>query len=305
MTPRKKFTMAAALLGVCVLALSACGTATAGVSGTTGPSTGTVALIAKDDAIAALLPQKVRDRGTLVLATEAANPPHVYYDTDGATLIGNEIEFGEQLGAILGLKVEWVNTTFDAILPGLQAGRYDASISLVRDTKEREEVVDMVSYVRAATQLFAKKENANLISSPEELCGRSVAVQAGTVLEKEATRYSDQCVAAGEPAVDIKIFKGKTDQVQAVASGQVTFGMQKESHNVYLAQQTGGALVGFGELFGMSDIGIPVAKDSGMTEPIFQAVQKLIASPQYLQILQNWGLASQAISEPKLNGATG
>ncbi len=302
MKSRKKSLLTSALLGACALALAACGSPTGPSAGSGVP--GAVPLIAKDDAIAALVPQQIRDRGTLILATEAANPPHVFFDADGTTIIGNEVEFGHQIGSILGLKVEWVNTTFDSILTGLQAGRYDAAISAMRDTKEREEVVDFVAYGQGGQQLFAKKENVDLISSPEQLCGYSFAVQSGTSLEQQAAEYSDQCVAAGRPAIDVRVFKGKSDQVQAVASGQVMFAAQKESLNAYMARQTEGALVGFGKPFFRYLVGIPIAKDSGMTQPIFQAVQKLIASPQYLQILQNWELTSQAISEPKLNGAT-
>ena len=49
----------------------------------------------------------------------------------------------------MGLKVKVVNATFDSIIPGLAAGKYDMGASSFTDTKEREKTVDFVDYFTA------------------------------------------------------------------------------------------------------------------------------------------------------------
>jgi polar amino acid transport system substrate-binding protein len=263
----------------------------------------TIELIAKDDAIASKVPDAIASKGTLVFATDATAPPNQFIDTDGKTIVGNEVDFGNQIASILGLKAEFVNVSFDSIIPGLQAKRYDLSISGFRDTKEREKLVNFVTYAKAGPQFFAKAENKDKITTLDQLCGHSFAVQSGTIQEDIANQQSKKCTDAGQAAVDVKVFKTQSDQVQAVASGQVEVGAQNAPNNVYLAQQTNGAMVGTGAPFAEGPWGMPIPKDNGLTEPVHAATQKLIDSPQYEEILAKWGVEVQGIDKSVINGA--
>ena len=67
-----------------------------------------------------------------------------------------DADLAKALGAVLGLKVKVVNATFDAIIPGLAAGKYDLGMSSFTDTKAREKVVDFVTYFSAGTSFYVK-----------------------------------------------------------------------------------------------------------------------------------------------------
>jgi polar amino acid transport system substrate-binding protein len=58
------------------------------------------------------------------------------------------------LGAVMGLKVKVVNATFDSIIPGLAAGKYDLGASSFTDTKMREKQVDFVDYFTAGESFY-------------------------------------------------------------------------------------------------------------------------------------------------------
>jgi len=73
---------------------------------------------------------------------------------------------------------------------------------------------------------------------------------------------------------------------------------------VYLEEQTGGTLVGVGKPFVEGPWGMPIPKDTGLTEAIHAATQKLIESDQYMAILKKWNDEDQAIDESVINGAT-
>ena len=63
----------------------------------------------------------------------------------------------------MGLKASVVNATFDAIIPGLAAHKYDLGMSSFTDTKEREETVDFVTYFSAGTSFFVKADGGPAI----------------------------------------------------------------------------------------------------------------------------------------------
>src|ERR1700674_5741575 len=77
----------------------------------------------------------VQDRGVL-RAGAALAPPHVMRDPKTGEYSGIFVdlvkEFGQQ---VLGVKVEFVDTTWDNIIAGMQAGKWDVALALNRTAK--------------------------------------------------------------------------------------------------------------------------------------------------------------------------
>src|SRR3954466_3396735 len=84
------------------LAAGGCGTASAQTDGT---ATGTVAV---DQQVRALLPQAIRQRGRLRLATDPSYAPMESYAPDGRTIIGLDADLAAALGSVTGIQVELV-----------------------------------------------------------------------------------------------------------------------------------------------------------------------------------------------------
>jgi polar amino acid transport system substrate-binding protein len=74
------------------------------------------------------LPADIKAKGKLVFATDPTDPPFQFFSEDN-DLIGAEIDLANAVGKILGVKVEFVTSGFSAIIPGVEAGRFDASVS--------------------------------------------------------------------------------------------------------------------------------------------------------------------------------
>ncbi|MBU4334988.1 MAG: transporter substrate-binding domain-containing protein, partial [Actinobacteria bacterium] len=92
------------------LALAGCSSSDSG-SGSTDAATSAAATfdpttIAKDETIAALLPEKIATAGTLIVGSDTTYAPAEYIDEDGTTPIGYDVDLAKALGAVLGLKVE-------------------------------------------------------------------------------------------------------------------------------------------------------------------------------------------------------
>lgn len=138
----------------------------------------------KDDAIAATVPADIRAKGTLTVATEGTYPPFELFEADGKTLTGVDPELARAVATVMGLKVEFVNTKFDSIIPGLQAKRFDVGMASFGDTPVREKVVDFITYFQGGSTILVPKGNP-LGLAIDTLCGRKLAVQKGSIYESD------------------------------------------------------------------------------------------------------------------------
>jgi polar amino acid transport system substrate-binding protein len=143
-----------AILGLLSVALLGAGCGDSDDNGTTTSAseqkTATPGInVAKDPTIAAAVPESISSKGTLTVAADATYPPDEFIAPDGKTVIGMDADLAKAIGQVMGLKVDVQNITFDSIIPGLAANKYDLGMSSFTDTKEREQTVDFVTYLTA------------------------------------------------------------------------------------------------------------------------------------------------------------
>jgi polar amino acid transport system substrate-binding protein len=152
-----------AAAGLAVLALVAvlaagCGGSSKKAATTTTSATTTSTTIstpATDSTIAAQVPAKFKSK-TLTVATDATYAPNEFIGSNGTSIEGMDPDLGKALGAVMGVKVKFVNTSFDGIIPGLASGKFDLGMASFTDTKERQKVVDFVTYFEAGTSFYVK-----------------------------------------------------------------------------------------------------------------------------------------------------
>src|SRR5262245_9873950 len=145
------------LPALAVLALAGCGSSSKTTSSSsTAPTSTSATATAVDPAIAATVPAKIKTKGTLNVASEAQYAPNEFIAPDGHTVIGMDADLIRALAAVMGLKVNIINSNFETIIPGLAAGRYDIGMSSFTDTKEREKTVDFVTYFQAGISFYSK-----------------------------------------------------------------------------------------------------------------------------------------------------
>jgi len=286
-----------------VLALAGCGSSSNSSSSLSSSSTIAKTPTVYNAAIAAQVPSAIKTKGTLDVATEAQYAPNEFIGPDGHTVIGMDPDLMQAIGAVLGLRVNMINSNFETIIPGLAAGRYDLGMSSFTDTKEREKTVDFVTYFRAGISFYALSTANPGVNKLADLCGKTVAVEKGTVELEEATKQSSTCTKEGKKAVTVLSFPGQNPVNLAIASGRAELGMADSPVVAYQIKQGAGRFKLVGESYNSAPYGIAVPKTSGMTTPILAALKQLMANGTYLQILTKWGVQSGAISEPKINGA--
>ncbi len=287
----------ASLLCVALVA-SGCGGGEEEAASTSATTTPTV-----DSEIAAKVPADIKSKGTLIVATDATYPPNEFIGTDGKTIEGMSPDLGQALAAVMGLEFEFVNASFDTIIPGLSSGKYDLGISSFTDTKEREQVVDFVTYFSAGTSFYVKADGGPTINGLADLCGHSVGAERGTVQANDAAAQNEACTKEGKAGVKVLVFPDQNAANLSISSGRAEVGMADTPVAAYIVQQSSGQFKLTGEAYNTAPYGIAIPKGNGMAEPILDALKLLISNGTYEEILTKWGVESGAITDPTINGA--
>jgi polar amino acid transport system substrate-binding protein len=251
-------------------------------------------------AAVALLPKSIVKSGVITMAEESDYPPGGYFEPGTHTLTGSDTEIALLLAEALGLKPKVSSPLFPAIIPGMQAGRYDIAVDSMGPSLAREQVINMVNYDQGGISIAVPTGNPKGLNQ-NNLCGATVGTETGsyestTVLPPAQTA----CTAAGKPAINVQYFTGEPPMVLALTTGRIDAICFDQLPLEFAAKQTPGIEVSASFDFGNGAIG--VSKQSGLTLAVYTAMVAIVKSPQYKAILSNWGQwPSNAITIPTLN----
>ena len=295
---------------LCVAVIAGCGSSSSSSSSasssssTAAPTSPPAASSGANPAVAAQVPAAIKSKGTLDVATEAQYAPNEFIAPDGHTVIGMDADLVKALAAQMGLKANVLNVTFDAIIPGLAAGKYDLGASSFTDTKVREKTVDFVDYFTAGESFYTKASGGVSISTIADICGHTVSVEKGTTEQSDATTQGAKCKKAGKPGVTVLAFPDQNGANLALSSGRAQLGFADSPVAAYQVKKSNGLFKLVGSAFATAPYGLAIPKTSGLTKPVLAALQALIKNGTYMSILTHWGVQAGAITKPAINGAT-
>jgi polar amino acid transport system substrate-binding protein len=129
--------------------------------------------------------------GVLLVGAEISYPPFEYYDDDGRTPIGFDIQMATALAGKLGLQVKFIDTAFDGIFAGVTKGDYDCAISAVTITPERLAAHNFTKpYIGNAQAIVLLKGSPKTVRGTGDLAGLGVAYQAETTSDIFMTKLA-------------------------------------------------------------------------------------------------------------------
>lgn len=261
-----------------------------------------VQALTKDDAIAAMLPESIRKAGKVRVASGVSFPPMEFFDTDNKTVLGFDADLGAALGQVLGVTFEFQNTNFDGIIGGLDAGRYDLSLTSMIDKLSRQGTVDFIDYLNSGVTFMVVKGDPKGLKDKLDLCGKTAAVEKSATGDLSADDISKECAAAGRPAVNKQPFPDQASAVQALQSGRADAVLALDLTLAYNVKQSPDAFEIASKPFGTLPVGIPVPKSNPQLRDAVQAaLKKVIASGTYDALLAKWNLTDQALRDAPIN----
>ena len=132
--------------------------------------------------------ETIRQRGTLIVALEGAWQPWSYHD-ESDTLVGYDVEVSRAIAQQLGVEPEYVESDWDSLFAGMDAGRYDLVCNGVEVTEERAKTYDFtVPYGYIHTALAVRKDNEE-IKTFEDLAGKTTANSLASTYMELAEQY--------------------------------------------------------------------------------------------------------------------
>lgn len=275
-------------------------------SGGSGSSSGsgTAPSAAANSKLHDQLPEAIKSEGVLVVATDATiGAPFASFGADNKTVVGLNVDMANAIAQTLGVKLKVVNTTFGTFIPGLQAARYDFSVSVMLDTKVREKVVDFVDYIKDGSGFLVRADDQHNNLTLADLCGMRAAAINGSVEQQNLADQSKKCVAAGKKALPISIFAENAQGILALTSGRVDVWTGDSDQNAWLKQQNNGKVKQSGKPFNSAIDGIAMLKGNPLVPVMQKAVQALMDNGTYLKILKKYAIEHGALTKATLNSA--
>ena len=206
--------MAAAVLGS--VGLTGCSSQGSGQSSQENSSTGSGDLLAQ-----------IQERGEIVIAMEGTWAPWTYHDESG-TLVGFDVEVGQQIAQALGVEATFVEGEWDGRLAGLDAGRYDIMINGVDITEERSDAYDFSEpYAYNRTAVIVSADNTD-ITSMEDLAGKHTANTISSTYAEVAEQYGAEVTGVDDLNQTFELLL--SGRIDATLNAEVTYYDYMEAH---------------------------------------------------------------------------
>ena len=247
-----------------VLTLAGCSSHSASTAAASGAASSAASTGAADQLAA------IQTNGKLVVALEGAWQPWSYHD-ESDTLVGYDVEVSHAIAEKLGVEPEYVESDWDSLFAGLDAGRFDIVCNGVEVTDERAKTYDFTTpYGYIHTALAVRKDNED-IKSFEDLKGKTTANSLASTYMELAESYG--ATVQGIDTLEETIQLLTAGRIDATLNADVSFYDYLNVHpdaDFKLVAQTEDA----------SHVAIPVRKSddsASLLEAINTAIEELRA----------------------------
>ncbi len=158
--------------------------------------------------------KEIISRGKILVGTEAAYPPMEYFDETG-NFVGFDIDLAKEIASDLGVGVDFKNLPWVEIFDSVMKGEVDMIISAIAITPERLEALSFSDpYLNVGQVIVTKKDL--VIQGVEDLQGKIIGVQKGTISEEEAKKRTDLSLVksyANYSLVKEALFRGEIEVI--------------------------------------------------------------------------------------------
>jgi ABC-type amino acid transport substrate-binding protein len=217
----------------------------------------------------------------ITVASDIAYPPFEF--VRNGKPVGFDIDLMREIAKRAGFTPDFKNVTFDGIIPGLGNNLYDASITAMTITKEREQSVDFSDpYFNADQSLMVRSDSP--INSVDDISDGTVGVQLGTTGELKAKELKKQGKIKGE----IRTFDSTPEAFSALENGQIQAVINDFPVSAYRAETGGGSLEVVQTIPTDEQYGVVFPEGSDLVEPVNKALEEIKEDGTYAKLYEKW-----------------
>lgn len=222
----------------------------------------------------------------LKVGTSGLFGPFTYYDKDGKTLIGYDIDMIKSLQKVLGFEIDGniQAMSYSALTASVGQGKLDMAAAALCVTDERKKTMDFSeTYCDSGQKVMVNKDKNPGIKSVSDLKGKTVAVEKGTASQAYAQKNLPDCTLQVHDTITTayaSLEQGKVDAVIQDAPGCA----------FYIKTTTGTKLETVGDQFnqGQSPYAVAFKKGFQYTSQFDAALKELKANGTLDQIYKKW-----------------
>lgn len=233
--------------------------------------------------------------GKLVAGSDLIYPPYNYLENGEAK--GFDADILALIAPSLSVEVEFADTRFASLIPGLRAKRYDMIASALYVTEERAKVIDYVPYALSGASLIVRTDRDLNPQGPEDLCGNRVGSQQGAAWIPSMKALSEE--KCGDKPIVIQEFGTSAEAGQALFSNGVDVQIVDAGVGKAAVDASGGRLkVASKEMLYPIVIGFGVAKgNSELADALTEGLATIKQSGEYAKLLEQYNLSEPSKAE--------
>lgn len=275
----KKIVSVIILVIVTASLFAGCGSTSSSSASGSGSKTDIVSSVKKNDTIAATLPDDIKKAGKLSIGLDDSYPPMEYRD-DKNNLVGFDIDFGNAIGKKLGVKVNWITTAWDGIIPALEAKKFDMILASMSITDERKKEVNFSDPYITGGPIIIVKKGTNNVKSGDDLKGKVVGVQLGSTGEDAVNKISG--------VKEVKKYDKITEALQDLTAGRINAVVADDQVGRYYIGLAGNQYSVAGKLHD-EPFGIAFRQeDTALTSSVQKAINDLKADGTMSKLSMKW-----------------
>jgi polar amino acid transport system substrate-binding protein len=226
----------------------------------------------------------------VVVVTENAYPPLQFVDPKSGKQIGWEYDAMNEIAKRLNFKVEYQNTSWDAMIQAVSDKQYDIGMTGITINEERKAKVDFSDpYMRNEQFMMVRGDESRFSDAKSfaEFKDGLIGAQAGTSPFYTAV-YS--VLDGNEQNPRIKLFETFGAQVQALKTGDVDVVLTDSTAGKGYVEASNGGLKLIGGPLGTEDFGFILPKGSDLVAPVNAAIAALKADGTLEALNRKWFL---------------
>jgi polar amino acid transport system substrate-binding protein len=261
-----------------------------------------------------LAPATIKSAGVLRVGSQETYVPAEFHEEGAVEVTGFTADLLKEITRRWGVKLEYVNAQYSALIPGLEADRFDIGSGGMSPNLDRLQVVEMVGYFQSGATFIIKAENAANYpadATAQNLCGKTVGMlQGSSTLQTAFDKENEACAAAGKEPIKIETFDTTPNGLQQVTLGRLEAYTPDFAQTLYIIKTTPGIYSTIGTNYYL--VKYPITWTLSKTNPdaailrdaLAKTLSDLMADGTYAAILREWGVEAGAIIAPAVNSLT-
>ena len=238
--------------------------------------------------------------GVLKVGSQQSYIPGEFFEEGGDKVQGFSVDFIDEVAKRLGLKTEWVQVDYSAIITGLQSGQFDMGSGGMSPNPDRLAQVDMVGYFQSGATFILRKEDKGTYTDAQSLCGETIGMLEGSsTLEAAIATENETCSSP----ILIEHYTSTPLGLQGLLSQRIAAYTPDVAQTQFIVKDNPD-FVRIGD-YTLVDYLINYTftkENTQLRDAVYEALQEMMDDGTYDEILTKWGITSGGLTKPALNG---